>query len=245
MMTAAVRTRLLARIGFVLLGGLLGLLIFSAARVRALGGHDHIFTFSEISFFQTFNDGYTLLILALAVIGSLLSILKSYSGFSDVIPGFSKTQRQATSAIDEVAQNALEDAEETIESAYDYAVEAMEQAIDVQEETDEYNAQLDELRDELIAYNQLIDKLERKESDRVNASKHINAKNIDSATDFSKYRIFVDKVMQELEINTPTPDPTDVLSRLDVQRQTALTEVRAAYQAFLNSHKEEDAPHVE
>ncbi len=70
--------RFAAKAGFAFFILTLIVLIFSAARVRTLGGHEHIFTFTEVSFLATFNDGLAIIIIVIGLVSSLIAIWKGY-----------------------------------------------------------------------------------------------------------------------------------------------------------------------
>ncbi|GJL94265.1 MAG: hypothetical protein DHS20C05_06700 [Hyphococcus sp.] len=93
-------------------------LIFNAARVRALGGHEHIFDYSEVSFLGTFDDAIAIIIIAIGLISSMLAIWKGICGLSDPIPGYTQARREAEDVVNDNAEASTESA---IDSAYGVA----------------------------------------------------------------------------------------------------------------------------
>lgn len=91
----------------------LTLLIFVGARVRVTGGHEHIFSFwgmDGVSFFATFNDGMSIVLIMFAAFSSGVAIYKGY--MVDPVPDLSKAYKHAyteTAAhMDDAGDDALE-----------------------------------------------------------------------------------------------------------------------------------------
>lgn len=81
--------RKLRRFGLIFLlgaGAILTNLIFVAARVRVTGSHEDIYSFTEVSFLATFNNGFSLIIIAIAFASTVVGIQKGYSGYGDSNP---------------------------------------------------------------------------------------------------------------------------------------------------------------
>lgn len=78
----------------------LGVLHFAAARVRVSGSATQIFDFSHVSFGSTFADYYALGVMAIGTVGAVLAIYKGFNGFSDPVPGYSESRREAGERID-------------------------------------------------------------------------------------------------------------------------------------------------
>lgn len=108
--------RVIAQSGFGIAIFILVLLIFSAARVRALGGHEHIFDFGVVGFFATFNDGLAIIIIVIGVISSILAIWKGTVGLSDCCPGLSEARRHAEERVDYEVEAATEEALEIVDT---------------------------------------------------------------------------------------------------------------------------------
>ena len=105
-------------------------LIFSAARLRALGSHEGVFNFEEVGFWATYNDSLALVITAIGVCSAVLAVREGYNGISDAIPGYGAAYDQATSKIDGAADELAEDAIVLIEDAVDAALREAEPALD-------------------------------------------------------------------------------------------------------------------
>lgn len=116
--------------GFVFSIFTLLVLIFSAARVRALGTHDGIFDFTAVGFFETFNDGIAIIIIVIGLASSFIAIVKGYSGFSDPVPGLSQARRDAEDGINEQALDIIDDYAELADKAADGAIERVETSLD-------------------------------------------------------------------------------------------------------------------
>ena len=107
--------RVLALGGTIFGAGLGGLLVFSAARLRALGSHKGVFDFSEVTLFDTYNDSLAILITVIGTASIMLAVREGYLGFTDPTPGLSEAYGQATTDIDDAADDLIEDAIDLIE----------------------------------------------------------------------------------------------------------------------------------
>ena len=104
-------------------------LIFGAARLRALGSHEGVFDFSDVGFWATFDDSLAIIIAVIGVCSVTLAVLKGFSGIDDPIPGFQDAYRQATADVDEAAEEIADQAEDEIRDRSDAALEAAEGAL--------------------------------------------------------------------------------------------------------------------
>lgn len=241
---AGVRSRALA--GLVVLLFLMTLLIFSAARTRAIGSHSGIFDFEAVSFFATFNDSIALAIIAIGVLGTIVSVWKGYCGLSDPVPGLAEMHRQASEAVDAEAEDLLEESEENILEVAEEAEEVGELAYEDHEQQREERAkQYAALCDEIRTHNDNV--LKSKDMLRV------------FADDMNAAEAFVDPHGREAEMpplnlnpfdqlmidealglpGDSLPDATETqgiaeaLSALASMRSTALSELRACYACFV------------
>lgn len=114
--------RTMALGGTILGTGLGAVLVFSAARLRALGSHEGVFSFETVSLFETYNDSLVILITVIGGASILLAAREGYLGFSDPIPGYSEAYDQATVDIDAAAEELVDDAIEGIEDLGDDAL---------------------------------------------------------------------------------------------------------------------------
>lgn len=121
--------RVLALGGTVLGCGSAALLVFASARMRALGSHEGLFNFDQASLFETYNDGLGISITAIGTVSVIWALREGYRGFSD-LPGFSEAYQQATTDIDEVAEELVDDAIDIIEVISGDALDNAEDALD-------------------------------------------------------------------------------------------------------------------
>ena len=108
----------------------LAVLIFSAARVRALGGHHEIFSFEHVSLLGTFDDAITLMIVVLGIASSLISIREGFSGFTDPVPGLSEAAKSASERINDQVDEGTEAALDQIADQFDDLIEEAEDALE-------------------------------------------------------------------------------------------------------------------
>lgn len=104
-------------------------LIFSAARLRALGTHEGVFDFTDVGFWATYDDSLAIVITVIGVCSAVLAIREGYGGIADPIPGYGAAYDQATTDIDAAADEVAEDAIAIIEDASDAALETGEDAL--------------------------------------------------------------------------------------------------------------------
>ena len=107
---------------FLCLVMVLGVLIFSAARVRALGSHHDVFNFGVLGFWQTYDDSPALMIVAIGVSAAILNIAKGRSGWDEPLPGFKDAftpSWRIDGEADDRADAALEDLDKVLENALD------------------------------------------------------------------------------------------------------------------------------
>ena len=140
----------------------LTLLIFSAARVRALGGHEHIFDFAQVSALGTFDDAIAILIVVLGAASSIIAIREGYCGLVDPIPGLSKAAKQAgddiTNQVEEGTDAALEQIADLCDELIDEAEEALEAHGDA---TEAYRTERLDANKKIRTHNTLIDTSKR------------------------------------------------------------------------------------
>ncbi|MEM6276684.1 MAG: hypothetical protein AAF714_07005, partial [Pseudomonadota bacterium] len=102
-------------------------LIFGAARLRALGSHEGVFDFSEIGFWETFDDSLAIIVVVIGVCSVILAVMKGYGGLTDPIPGYAEAYLSATADIDDAAEDIVDEAEEAIEKLSDTALDQAEE----------------------------------------------------------------------------------------------------------------------
>ncbi|MCB9931550.1 MAG: hypothetical protein H6844_19290 [Alphaproteobacteria bacterium] len=138
-------------------------LIFAAARLRALGSHEGVFEFSEIGALATYDDSLSLIITAIGTCSAILAIREGYVGLADPIPGYGEAYEQATGtiaaageemadtaidAIEEAAEDALEDAEDALDELLEAPREAEEQFLEIAGRIDAHNNAVTGAREE-------------------------------------------------------------------------------------------------
>jgi hypothetical protein len=92
----------------------LTVLHFAAARVRVTGSATSIFDFSSVSFGATFADYYALGVMAIGAVGAVLAVYKGFNGFSDPVPGYTDSRREAGERIEAVGKEAGNGALDTL-----------------------------------------------------------------------------------------------------------------------------------
>ena len=147
-----------ARVGFVICVLLLGMLILSAARVRAIGGHEHIFTFSEVSFLATFNDGLAIIIIVIGLLSSVIAIWKGYAGLSDPVPNLTAAFKYAVEGCNEKVSDLVESTIEALETRCDECLDTCEDALDLaQDAAQSVRDDVATLNDDIRDFNAQID----------------------------------------------------------------------------------------
>ncbi|MEM7530402.1 MAG: hypothetical protein AAF416_22660 [Pseudomonadota bacterium] len=104
-------------------------LVFGAARLRALGSHEGVFDFSEIGFWETFDDSLAIIVVVIGVCSVILAMMKGYSGLTDPIPGYAEAYLSATAEIDDAAEDIIDEAEQAIGKLGDTALDQAEERI--------------------------------------------------------------------------------------------------------------------
>ncbi|MEL6767081.1 MAG: hypothetical protein AAFP17_07870 [Pseudomonadota bacterium] len=129
-------------------------LIFGAARLRALGSHDGVFDFSEIGLWETFDDSLAIIVVVIGVCSVILAVMKGYSGLTDPIPGYAEAYLSATADIDDAAEDIVDEAEEAIEKLSETALDQAEERIATAKErpTHAFDA-LNEIAADIDAHN--------------------------------------------------------------------------------------------
>lgn len=215
----------------------LSVLIFSAARVRVTGSHSDIFDFETFSFFGTFNDGLTLVIFALGLLGSVVAIYKGYKGLSDPIPGYSESETYPKRIVDLPVQAMVESTIESLDAMYDSAVDDIESVIDeteAQQETQHQKATA--LQKKLIAHNTLIEQLTLKIKHQRDAEGFIEQSNETLSLDISNLHIPIAETLAPLtKRSRASPRYNTVLNRLQTAYENGIHEIQTAHAAFLNS----------
>lgn len=241
-----ITVRRLTKFGLVLSTGFLMLLIFSAARIRAIGSHTGIFDFSRVDFLSTFDDGITLVIMALGAIGSLIAIYEGIIGISDSIPGFTKMRHRCEKEISIDGRNAYEDGIDAVE---DCAENAQDVINEFNEDIDELKSRTFDVSQQRRDYNNFV--LACKDSVKVFASQRARIEGMPlediNLTAFDK--LLFSSTYQPDRLTMDMDDTlTESLNKITTARDKATTKIRAAYAQFqtltgsmnLNSNRKED-----
>ena len=157
--------------GFIRMAGICGslfglslvaLLIFNAARVRTLGGHEGIFNYAEVGFLETFNDGIAIIIMVFGLIAAVIGLWKGLFGFSDVIPGYTQARKDAEEAVNESAECVVEQAIDSVLNASEPLLESLDHQIaDAEERSVALPKTIDAINAEIEDFN--VDVQSRKE----------------------------------------------------------------------------------
>lgn len=124
------------------------MLLWTAMRVRALGSHHGIFSFDEVGFFSTFNDGLSIAVLILGVLGAIFGYFKGYCGISDPIPGYTKARGDVE---DHILNEVYDAADTTEDDILDWVDDAEDLAEDAIEDRDTASAKRASLMEEYSA----------------------------------------------------------------------------------------------
>ena len=148
------KIRDLAKYGLAAHFGLLLLLVFSTLRVRATGHHEGIFDFSVVSLPETFDNGFTLAILAISFLSTIVGVYEGRHGFSDIVPGYSAVQRRAETHVDDQAQDLVDNTLESMGEHTDDSIEELSERIHQRKsDFDSYNAEIHDLHAAFIEFN--------------------------------------------------------------------------------------------
>lgn len=129
--------RTLGWAGFAGMTGVMSLLAFAAARVRATGDHSGIWDFSDIGFMETFDDYFAIGLMVTAALGGAVAFMKGRSGIKDPIIGFSEMHAQATSEIAEDAEDFHGQRLDALEAVYETAMYRLEDIAALAEDDEE------------------------------------------------------------------------------------------------------------
>jgi len=150
--------RLAARLSF--FGAYLATMIgmhFGALRVRATGSHSGLFDFSDIGFFEGFNDYYALAIVVVGVIGSAIAVYEGYRGFSDPKPGLTDATKhikaRISGPVESCRDRLLDSAAMILDGTVDTALDLRDQS---EEAIETYRALHDEAADAVAASNNAV-----------------------------------------------------------------------------------------
>lgn len=160
------KIRNLARSGLAAHLGLLLLLIFSTLRVRATGHHDGIFNFAEVGFLATFDNGFTLAILGISFLSTIIGVYEGRHGFSDIVPGYTQVQRRAEVLIDEQAGDLVDHSFDSLADQLEASIEDLEMRVEDRDfMLSSYNSEINALHAGFVEFNNAV--LSAKDESRV------------------------------------------------------------------------------
>lgn len=215
---------------------LLCVLILTGARLRSLERNTDIWNFTDLSFWATFSDGYTIIFFAIATLSGLIAAYKGATAFSDIIVGYTPMQKQV-SKLDEVGEDLAEDLEESIEEICENAIDDYEAAQGDADDIHSYREACDEILEQCEKHNQLVRETEIQLKDLFQSVVHINGRNPAFPTDQSHLLIDIEAVEKMLEL-PPAPQKTaDLVSKLEQERLLAIAVIKESLMAYLGTDK--------
>ncbi len=150
--------RLTAWAGFLIGIASFLLLLFSSARVRALGTHKGIFDFAEVSLYDTFNDYLAIAVAIVAGVAGMAAIMKGMTGIKDIKPGFTEALRAATDDIRKAAEDAYYRALDHVDDLYENAVAEIEDSLaEIEDYAEDRLEALAEDHERITAHNHEVE----------------------------------------------------------------------------------------
>lgn len=229
-------------------------LVFSAARLRALGTHDGVFDFSEVGFWATYDDSLAIVITVIGVCSAVLAIREGYSGLADPIPGYGEAYDQATATIEVAADEAVEDAIEDIETASNNGLDEADKALTAATDRPRAaEAALLEIAADIDAHNDDVVTAKDAEEARVRRKAGIDRFITGDAArdvppmDLSAYDALILPRIEQLLADCREAANTEVepirsgIAKLEAAHSAALADIRAAHADFLTNAPNLDA----
>lgn len=139
------RRRMGRRIAAVCLGLIL-LLVFSAARLRATGSLDDTFDFSDVGILATFDDGMAIALIAMAVVTTCLNTWQGITGWNDRAYGYEVPFRE----LDDHEEKVLEQADGLHDQVENASVRVVDILLERQELLQDYVANPSETAARLV-----------------------------------------------------------------------------------------------
>lgn len=211
------------------LTGILGInvaMILVAGRVRAIGGHEGIFDFTEVGLFATFDDALGVVIMVAAGLSSGVAFFKARSGFTDPMPEYSDYAGSSREIIDydaeEVVQNALGELDVLLEETEDEIAESLalpEDKSDLNEQLAHFSADVEIAKTEVQVFAQA-------EYERIRFVEGKAGKRPDP--DLSQFDDLLNG-LSELTFAPPSQTSLDGLRRAHAEAAAAILEAHAQY----------------
>lgn len=96
----------------------------AAARVRAVGRHEDIFSFSEVGLFETYNDSLSITVSIIGLLVYGVATLKGRSGLADKCPEMAELAHDLAFSAEDDGQDIVDDGLDAIDDALDDAEDA-------------------------------------------------------------------------------------------------------------------------
>lgn len=218
--------RHMARFGLGFSFSIVLVLIFTAARVRITGGHDNLFSFDEVSFAATFNDGLAIVIMIVAVLSYCIALWKGHSGFADPEPDYADHAGFASEEIDELAEEIVEDTLDDIDDTFEAAEDFVISSSQTPDDETEIFSEMQHHNDAVIEEKLKAEVFFEQECER---AEFIQQEKMDRPNlDFD--------VFDQLLINTnalkPTESHNEILSELKQAHSAAIAAIHEAYAEY-------------
>ncbi|MGJ8534868.1 MAG: hypothetical protein ACSHYC_21965 [Alphaproteobacteria bacterium] len=228
------KTRLLAKTALTSILAVNAVMIVVAGRVRAIGGHEGIFKFSEVGLFETFNDGLGLVIMVAAALSSGVAFFKARTGFSDSCPEYSDYAGTSREIIDydaeEVVQNTLAELKYLLEDTEDEIVATWalpEDKSDLNEQVVHFKADVQIAKNDVRVFAQA--EYERNRFVEGRAGKK-------PVLDFKEFDVLLTG-LDALSFTPPNQEALDALRRVHAETASAILEAHAQYLASVQNNR--------
>jgi hypothetical protein len=241
--------RSVSRLAFGGVVSVMGLLHFSAARVRATGSHADIFNFSQVGFWDTFSDFYGLAILVVGTMGGILAVYEGFQGLSDCVPNFSKIRKAAEHSIDAQADTLQEAALEAVENLYEDACDDIEDESGAAEEgRADFRKAAIALNNRISAHNHAIDyaldRLRVLQADEQARKTFVAQKKTAlAAVDVTAFDALRLKAIS-LQKSAPQ-EQVDFSGKLQASYEDAVGRIREAYRLILSNANQFNFTHIQ
>lgn len=202
------------------------IMVFTAARVRITGGHDNLFSFDEVSFAATFNDGLAIVIMIVAVLSYCIALWKGHSGFSDPEPDYADHAGFANEEIDELAEEIVEDTLDDIDDTFEAAEDFIMSSSPSPEDETEIFSEIQNHNDAVIEEKLKAEVFFQQECER---AEFIQQEKMDRPNlDFDVF----DQLLIKTNALKPTESHNKILSELKQAHSVAITTIHEAYAEY-------------
>lgn len=237
------KIRLAALLGLGVSFMALSALHFGAARVRVTGEHQGIFNFETVGLFETFNDYYTLALIALGAIGAIISIFHGRHGICDPIIDYTEISHDAENRINKRAYKINDNALDAVDQVFEEACDSIEEECeDLKQNIENARENYLALNDRINAHNNEIDNVKndlktRQHEDLKNrefmAQKKLKVTKIDFvAFDALSMPEIPPSDMEDILAQKNRADPAKLIASLQLAHDRAASAIHEAYTAF-------------